>query len=82
MIRVIAQLFALMSALYAIAVTLSFVYGLLRFLIAAPSAIKADMGEHRRRAAVPDPRVARYVDNEAETPPALPPARPELPPAS
>ena len=82
MIRLVAQLFALIGALYAIAMTLSFVYGLLRFLIAAPSAIKADLEERRRRTPVPEPREARYVANEVETPRALPPTRRELPPTS
>jgi hypothetical protein len=82
MIGLIGQLIALFGALYAIAMTVSFVYGLLRFLIAAPSAIRADLEVRRRRAPDPEPRDARYVANEVETRRALPPARRELPPES
>jgi hypothetical protein len=53
---------------------------LLRFLIAAPAAIRADIDERRRRReVVEEARPLRHVENEAV--PALPASTPALPPA-
>jgi hypothetical protein len=80
MIRVISYLIGLFAGLYALVATLAFLWGLLRFLIAAPSAIRQDMEERRRRRqVVEEPRPLRHVANEALS--ALPAPKPALPPA-
>ena len=80
MIRVISYLIGLFAAMYALVASLAFLWGLLRFLIAAPAAIRADMEERRRRReVVEEPRPLRHVANEAL--PALPASTPALPPA-
>jgi hypothetical protein len=80
MIRVIWYLIGLFAALYALVATLAFLWGLLRFLIAAPAAIRADVEERRRRREVTEaPRPLRHIVNEA--PRALPSPRPGLPAA-
>ena len=80
MIRVISYLIGLFGSLYALVATLATLWGFLRFLIAAPAAIRADMEERRRRRDVTEsPRPLRHVMNEA--PRALPSPRPALPAA-
>jgi hypothetical protein len=79
LIRVISYLIGLFTAVYALVATLAFLWGLLRFLIAVPSAIRQDMEQRRRRRrVVEEPRSPRHVANDAL--PALPASRPALPP--
>jgi hypothetical protein len=67
------------GALYALFATLAVLWGLLRFLIAAPAAIRADMEERRRRRDVTEAPRPGHIMNEA--PRALPSPRPALPAA-
>jgi hypothetical protein len=64
----------LFVVVYAVAATVSLLWGLGRFLLAAPGAIRQDLAERRARDLEPE-RTLRYVANEASTtPPALPQA--------
>jgi hypothetical protein len=81
-IRLIAWLIDVGTAAFTLVVTLSFAWGLVRFLVAAPGAIRRDLEDARSRRR-PEPEAApegRVVPNEA-TPPALPAPRPQLPAA-
>jgi hypothetical protein len=79
LIRLVVFLVELFVLVYAVAATVSFLWGLGRFLIAAPGAIRHDLAERRARHAQPA-RTLRYVANEASTPrPSLPPPDGEPP---
>jgi hypothetical protein len=79
LIRLVVFLVELFLFVYLVAATVSFLWGLGRFLIAAPGAIRRDLAERRARDLQPE-RTLRYVENEASTPPpALPPADDEPP---
>ena len=79
LIRLVVFLVELFLFVYLVAATVSFMWGLGRFLLAAPGAIRHDLAERRARDLQPE-RTLRYVENEASTPPpALPPADRELP---
>ncbi|HYG72063.1 MAG TPA: hypothetical protein VEC15_07220 [Actinomycetota bacterium] len=83
MIRVLMYLIGFAVSLYMLAMTLSVLWGLIRFVIAAPGAIRADLEERRRHRPTPETGSPRQVPNEAPTSRrALPPARPSLPPST
>jgi hypothetical protein len=79
LIRLVVFLVELFLVVYAVAATISLLWGLGRFLLAAPGAIRHDLAERRARHLEPE-RTLRYVANEAPTPPpSLPPAEDEPP---
>jgi hypothetical protein len=78
--ELIGYLIGLAASLYVAIATIAFLWGLARFLIEAPGAIRRDLEERRRRRPTPLPRQVKRVPNEE--PPALPPVRPALPPSN
>ena len=82
LVRFVVFLTGLFTTVYAIVATVALAWGFVRFLVAAPAAIRHDLEAQRRRN-VERQRPLRHVENEAveialearPDPPALPPAR-------
>jgi hypothetical protein len=78
-IELIGYLLGLAASLYALIATLSILWGLIRFLIEAPGAIREDLEARRRRRSPVEPvtgaRPKRWVANEAVPDPRQLPSR-------
>lgn len=75
LLRLILSVGDALVAVYALLATASLVHGLVRFLVAAPGAIRHDL-ERWRREHAESPRPLRHVDDEAEDGPPAPPPSP------
>ena len=78
LVRLVVFLVDLFTVAFVVAASVSFLWGLGRFLIAAPQAIRHDLAAKRARMAEAEPRV-RHVMNEVPPPMALPSADGGLP---